>query len=276
MTQAQSLEKSSFYDLSNFEYDEIENLRSMVYFLKKIGRKSGFKPSADSMSSVRRRNLKSDSSINNWDEEAEIYLSDYKAKYETQADSLKMLSSPEETMVQSSSVENNDMMERASVPYREINQSGEGNAPTIKFRTQHFCPDPTAANLPCPTEDIDRKCDKYNGGDFLECYFECKISFCCIHDSKSQTYSPSCSDEPNCPAYNPCYIIWWKLHDTIGPANFLRLPQSENFFQGADFQFILDELNDPNDTVFFQQLFGHHFDSEEEPVDDQIQDPSNW
>lgn len=135
------------------------------------------------------------------------------------------------------------------------------------------CIDPNAP-LACPPVNLGSACDKYNGGDFRTCYEMCKPSFCCIHDSLSQTYSPSCAKtEPNCPQYFACYIIWWKLHDTVGPANYLRLKQDEPFYN-VDFQYILDDLED--DTQFFQQLFGHHFDNDVPPSDATFENPENW
>jgi len=144
------------------------------------------------------------------------------------------------------------------------------------------------ANLACPSRSLAATCDKYNSAlnpdgsrvaMFEDCYEMCKPSFCCIHDSKSVEYSPSCSSEPNCPLYFPCYIIWWKLHDTIGPANFLRVSQREPFYETVDFNYILTDLN--LDIPFFQQLFGHHFDQEidgdgNEPTNELLEDPANW
>jgi len=149
----------------------------------------------------------------------------------------------------------------------------QGRNSDFRPRADFRCIDDDA-NLPCPPDDLGRQCDKYNDGTFKKCYQSCKPSFCCIHDSKSRTYSPSCAKtEPNCPSYFACYIIWWKLHDTIGPANYLRIAQNEAFYD-ADFNYILSDLED--DPEFFQQLFGHHFDGEAAPTDDVFEDPDNW
>lgn len=136
------------------------------------------------------------------------------------------------------------------------------------------CIDPNA-NLKCPTLQLPKNCDKYNGGDFRSCYQECKKAFCCAHDSLSQNYSPSCAQtEPNCRLYFPCYIVWWKLHDTIGPANYLRIAQNEPFYSNVDFDYVFADLQ--NDQDFFRQLFGHHFDGDDAPTDDTFEDPANW
>lgn len=143
--------------------------------------------------------------------------------------------------------------------------------------------------LPCPRSDMKLVCDKQNDtlyppgnprageriSNFFDCYDMCKPSFCCIHDSLSETYSPSCADEyDNCPLYYPCYIIWWKLHDTIGPATYLRVEQDEPFYDGVDFSKL--EQYFVKDQDFFQQFFGHHFDGDDTPTDDTFEDENNW
>lgn len=138
------------------------------------------------------------------------------------------------------------------------------------------CIDDSPSNkVKCPPQDLGSACDKYNDeGSFLKCFDYCKPSFCCIHDSLSTTYSPSCAKtEPNCPSWFACYIIWWKLHDTVGPANYLRIEQDEPFYD-AEFDDILFKLEE--DTDFFQQLFGHHFDTDDPPTDKTFEDPDNW
>eukprot|EP00565_Helicotheca_tamesis_P005350 CAMPEP_0185735998 /NCGR_PEP_ID=MMETSP1171-20130828/26641_1 /TAXON_ID=374046 /ORGANISM="Helicotheca tamensis, Strain CCMP826" /LENGTH=465 /DNA_ID=CAMNT_0028406473 /DNA_START=167 /DNA_END=1564 /DNA_ORIENTATION=- len=171
-------------------------------------------------------------------------------------------------------------------------QTGESNTPGVSStetekevvptpkNTNNGCVTPTTDDgLPCPNLSLAAACDKYNTAtkedgslvaNFRDCYQLCKPSFCCIHDSRSQEYSPSCREEPNCPLYFPCYIIWWKLHDTIGPANFLRVGQREPFYDTVDFNYILSDLNE--DPAFFRQLFGHHFDTQ---FDDPNKSPKN-
>ena len=137
----------------------------------------------------------------------------------------------------------------------------------------HHCLDPDSDVLPCAPDDLEDACDKYHGGDFRSCYMACKPAFCCIHDSTSHIFSPSCSQEANCPQYNSCYIVWWKLHDTVGPANYLSVEQVDDFFN-MDFDAIQQDLQ--NDPSFFGQLFGHHFDVDDIPSDDKFVDPNNW
>lgn len=140
------------------------------------------------------------------------------------------------------------------------------------------CTDPNADTMPCPPEELPQKCDKYNGGTMEECYQLCKISFCCIHDSLSVELAPSCSQELNCKNWSPCYIVWWKLHDTIGPLNFVRLEQDEPFYN-INFQYILNDTNigDGEDvSPFYKQLFYHHWDDDAWKPDAFVEDPLNW
>ena len=158
------------------------------------------------------------------------------------------------------------------------------------------CPDcDPNSPLPCPRVSMKQVCDKHNDelyppGDpkagtrianFNDCYDMCKPSFCCIHDSTSTELSPTCAGNigpnkyENCPLYYPCYIIWWKLHDTIGPATYLRVEGSEEpFFKGLNFETIQQDFT--QDKVFFNQLYNHHFDTDDIPTDDTFEDPNNW
>jgi len=158
------------------------------------------------------------------------------------------------------------------------------------------CPDcDPNSPLPCPRVSMKQVCDKHNDelyppGDpkagqrianFNDCYDMCKPSFCCIHDSTSEVLSPTCAGNigpnkyENCPLYYPCYIIWWKLHDTIGPATYLRVEGSEEpFFENLNFDTIRQDFI--QDKVFFNQLYNHHFDTDDIPTDDTFEDPNNW
>lgn len=127
----------------------------------------------------------------------------------------------------------------------------------------------------CPRPDIAAVCDKYNPlSSFDDCFAGCIDAFCCIHDSISER-APSCSDETNCVFFDPCYIIWYKLHDTIGPAPYLRLEQNEAFYQGLtndDFKQIFVDRPD-----FKDQFFGHHFLTDDLPLtDDTFNNEDNW
>lgn len=171
--------------------------------------------------------------------------------------------------------------------------SGESCFNDVECVVEPRCPtgckdcDPDSP-LPCPNPRMKQVCDKNNNelyppGDpkagqrisnFKDCYNMCKPSFCCIHSSTSKKLSPSCSKEyENCPLYYPCYIIWWKLHDTIGPATYLRVEQKEPFFNVK-----LTELEEDfkADPTFFNQLFGHHFDTDDPLTDDLFEDENNW
>jgi len=160
---------------------------------------------------------------------------------------------------------------------------------TAGTRCPSGCPDcDPDSPLPCPNPMMKQVCDKQNGelypprdprageriSNFKDCYDMCKPSFCCIHSSLSKEIAPTCAKEyENCPLYYPCYIIWWKLHDTIGPAPYLRVEQKEPFFNVK-----LDQLEEDfeKDPKFFNQLFGHHFDTDDPLMDDMFEDPENW
>ena len=111
-----------------------------------------------------------------------------------------------------------------------------------------------------------------------QCYQMCKDSFCCIHDSASKILAPSCSQELNCKNWSPCYIVWWKLHDTIGPCSFVRTLQADPFYN-IDFEYIKrDNTIDNGEGVseFYIQLFQHHWDDDDYKGDSYVENPSNW
>ena len=103
-----------------------------------------------------------------------------------------------------------------------------------------------------------RVCDKYDPiGSFRVCWENCRPSFCCIHDAKESNFiAPSCSGDVNCAQYAYCYLVWWKFHDTIGPAIYIDLTQDDAFFDVRNNAVNTDRIGDE----FEQQLFFHHFD----------------
>jgi len=127
------------------------------------------------------------------------------------------------------------------------------------------CPNPGSLGVPCAPPNVDQLCNKYDrvNGSLKACINACKPAFCCIHDSPGQSSIPqlassvkNCNTDENCPAYNYCYIAWWKLHDTVGPANFLRLEQDDDFYDiDAD-----EVQEDSTGDQFFTQVLLHHFD----------------
>jgi len=128
--------------------------------------------------------------------------------------------------------------------------------------------------LPCPPDDLPQKCDKYNGGDFESCFNMCIESFCCIHESTSNI-ARSCSKDLNCPHYAPCYIIWWKLQDTIGP-RFIRTDQRDNpdFFNLPVER--VEESTTASGIPFIFQVYLHHFDDDGFIGDEFVRNPDNW
>jgi len=73
-------------------------------------------------------------------------------------------------------------------------------------------------------------------------------------------YSPNCNTDENCAQYAFCYIIWWKLHNTIGPAIYFSLEQDDDFFDQ-------DEQEIRSDSNFLLELFLHHFDDVQQILD---------
>ena len=148
--------------------------------------------------------------------------------------------------------------------------------PDQRINTYRCIDDSPNNKVPCPPDNMGPICDKYNPeGSFRQCYEMCKPSFCCIHDSQSQTLSPSCAQsEPNCESYFACYIIWWRLHNTIGPATYLRVPQSDETFYDVTYEDVIGDL--AADEDFRNQLFGHHFDTDTVPTDADFEDQNNW
>jgi hypothetical protein len=164
------------------------------------------------------------------------------------------------------------------------------------------CTNPTFESLPCPDESLPQICDKYNNGNLEECFELCKKSvssriysflsiysfsfllnntkmpflsrsqFCCTHDSDASTKGKSCADEDNCKNYIPCYIVWWKLSDTVGPATFFRLPGSRNFldFFNVDVDFIKAELNIDPAISNFRSDYQFHYTNDDVDLDDKV------
>lgn len=96
----------------------------------------------------------------------------------------------------------------------------------------------------------------------------CKPSFCCIHDADPELNptAPSCSNDENCAQYAYCYIIWYKFHDTLGPAPYLNVEQVDDFFDVSNSE-VRGNLDDDIDD-FYLQLYFHHFDTDSEVFDE--------
>jgi hypothetical protein len=136
-------------------------------------------------------------------------------------------------------------------------------APTLEKGIYRYdsgnCPKPGSTGVPCAENtDIRKICDRYNEkGSFKKCWDICKPSFCCIHDANPATnpIAPSCSNDENCAQYAYCYIVWFKFHDTFGPATYLNVKQEGEFFDLPN-----SDVRDGDDE-FFDQLYFHHFDN---------------
>lgn len=142
-------------------------------------------------------------------------------------------------------------------------------APSISFQPtleqiyrydQGACPFEGETGLGCADPSIRNICDRYDEerGSFTECWNLCRPSFCCIHDAPafSNFEAPSCSRDENCAQYAYCYIVWFKFHDTLGPATRLNVEQNGRFFDLANSEVRGNRFGD----FFFDQLFFHHFD----------------
>mmetsp|Transcript_21416 Transcript_21416/g.36493 ORF Transcript_21416/g.36493 Transcript_21416/m.36493 type:complete len:182 (-) Transcript_21416:765-1310(-) len=119
------------------------------------------------------------------------------------------------------------------------------------------CPSPGSLGVPCAPSNLSSLCNKFDrvNGRISRCLLACAPSFCCIHDASQNEFAPSCNTDENCRQYAPCYIVWWKLHDLVGPASgFTPQQQGDDFF---DIDMVQDVLTDEE---FFAQLLFHHFD----------------
>lgn len=141
-------------------------------------------------------------------------------------------------------------------------------APTLEQGIYRYdegrCPAAGSFGVPCASDTNIRKvCNRYDEefGSFRKCWEICKPAFCCIHDAPSDTniLAPSCSRDENCAQYAYCYIVWFKFHDTFGPATYLNVQQEGNFFDVPNEEVRGDKFGDE----FFDQLYFHHFDNSE-------------
>lgn len=130
------------------------------------------------------------------------------------------------------------------------------------------CPNDGSLGVPCAPINLSGLCNKYNRrrGSFRACLDACTPAFCCIHDAPPDlnTLAPNCNADENCPQYNYCYIAWWKLHDTVGPALLLRVEQDDTFFDIPAEDIEEDVSNDP----LYIQVLLHHFDDIEQVITD--------
>jgi hypothetical protein len=143
---------------------------------------------------------------------------------------------------------------------RRLQKSFEGDVFGQYEYSQGACPNAGSLGVPCAPSNLSELCNKYNrdSGSFKECVNACKPGFCCVHDADRELnfLAPNCNTDENCPGYNWCYIAWWKLHDTIGPALYLRLEQDDEFYDIDAEEQATDVTGDP----FFEQILLHHFD----------------
>ncbi|EED91874.1 predicted protein [Thalassiosira pseudonana CCMP1335] len=126
------------------------------------------------------------------------------------------------------------------------------------------CPRKGSIGVPCAPNNLDRICNKYSlVGSFQRCIDACAPALCCIHSAnpRKNDVAPNCNRDEHCGGYNYCYIAWWKLHDTVGPASFLRLEQDDDFYDVKDDKYDANNIDDD----FQGQLFYHHF-NDIEPI----------
>lgn len=126
------------------------------------------------------------------------------------------------------------------------------------------CPRKGSIGVPCAPNNLDRICNKYSlVGSFQRCIDACAPALCCIHSAnpRKNDVAPNCNRDEHCGGYNYSYIAWWKLHDTVGPASFLRLEQDDDFYDVKDDKYDANNIDDD----FQGQLFYHHF-NDIEPI----------
>ena len=54
----------------------------------------------------------------------------------------------------------------------------------------------------------------------------------------------------------------------------MRVEQDEPFYEGVKFEYFREDFAE--DQAFFQQLFGHHFDTDDAPTDDTFENEEKW
>lgn len=127
------------------------------------------------------------------------------------------------------------------------------------------CPNNGSQGVPCSPDGLKEMCDKYDraNGSFRSCYEACQPAFCCAHDAKNNYLAEPCQTDENCAQYSWCYIAWWKLHDTIGPASYLLIEQNDDWFDITD-----EEIEgDKTGSTFWNQILLHHFDNIQDIID---------
>lgn len=166
-----------------------------------------------------------------------------------------------------SSNDNQIIASSSTTATRRLQKSIDGDVFDQYEYSTGACPDAGSLGVPCPPSNLPELCNKYDaGGSFRDCFNACGPAFCCIHDADpdSNYLAPNCNTDENCPGYNWCYIAWWKMHDTIGPALFLRLEQDDDFYDIKADEIEEDVTNDP----VFNQILLHHFDDIEQIIED--------
>ena len=173
----------------------------------------------------------------------------------------------------------------------------EGIAIPIYNYTRGNCPDAGSSPraVPCAPDNLSQICSKYSGqGSFSACFDACRPSFCCVHGKMrlvgvggrvsnvaiykkthtpllfflvdappaTNTIAPNCNTDVNCAQYAYCYIVWWKLHDTIGPATELRLEQTDDFYD-VNASFV---QGDVTNIAFYREMLFHHFNDANEII----------
>jgi len=148
----------------------------------------------------------------------------------------------------------------ATTQHRRLQKSVDGDVFDGYEYSKGNCPDAGSLGVPCAPDNLFELCNKYdrNNGSFRKCYEACGPAFCCIHDADRELnyLAPNCNTDENCSGYNWCYIAWWKMHDTVGPALFLRPEQVDDFYDIKAEDIEEDVTNDP----VFNQILLHHFD----------------
>lgn len=148
----------------------------------------------------------------------------------------------------------------ATTQHRRLQKSIDGDVFDGYEYSKGNCPDAGSLGVPCAPNNLSKLCNKYDrsNGSFQKCFEACGPAFCCIHDADRELnyLAPNCNTDENCAGYNWCYIAWWKMHDTVGPALFLRLEQDDEFYDVKAEDVEEDVTNDP----VFNQILLHHFD----------------
>ncbi|KAL7470886.1 hypothetical protein ACHAXS_011164 [Conticribra weissflogii] len=272
-----SNKKHGFYDLSPMTYDEKMRMIKTAYKINKYSDSIDWDGEFEKFREAVRESRSSPDETESTDEateEDEAEKQPPASPSSVSAATHRNLStnlSERELPVSLSAIRNKHKQKQNQAPVQRTFRAGstfDGDVFDAYEYSPGNCPDAGSLGVPCAPENIAALCNKYDrdNGSFRDCLAACEPGFCCVHDADRELnfLAPNCNTDENCAQYAYCYIAWWKLHDTIGPALFLQIEQDDEFYDVN-----ADEISDyQNENPFFQQVLLHHFDDIQVIIDD--------